>query len=254
METFEFQGKNTEDAIENACRKLNLTRDDIEIEVIEPGSAGIFGLVGGRKARIRVIVSAKEPQPLEKFGPGTVEEIEEDKYAESEQMVEPIFEDKIGANIESPEDKNGLIVAKDALEKILNLIPVEGASVTASQMDGIISLYIEGDKSGLLIGRKGRTLDALQFVVNKIVNKTLEKRTHVVIDSESYRQRRKEFLTQMALQMGSKAKKIKKPVVTNLLYPHDRRIVHLALKDDNELSTKSRGEGLFKKVIIIPKG
>ncbi len=93
----------------------------------------------------------------------------------------------------------------------------------------------------------------MQFIVNKIVNKSLEKRIQVVIDSESYRKRRKEFLTQMALQMGAKAKRIKKPVATNLLYPHDRRIVHLALKDDDNLSTKSRGDGLFKKVIIIPK-
>ena len=245
METFEFQGKNAEDAIENACRKLNMTRDAMEIEVIEPGSAGIFGLVGGRKARIRVIIPTKEPQPAERPEPKTIEEAK----TETEQRVEQA----IGTQVESAEEKNGLAVAKDALENILTLIPVEGTSVTAMQTDGIISLEIEGDKSGLLIGRKGRTLDALQFVVNKIVNKTLEKRTHVVIDSESYRQRRKEFLTQMALQMGSKAKKIKKPVVTNLLYPHDRRIVHLALKDDNELSTKSRGDGLFKKVIIIPK-
>ena len=245
METFEFQGKNAEDAIENACRKLNLTKDAMEIEVIEPGSAGIFGLVGGRKARIRVIIPTKEPQPAERPEPKTIEEAK----TETEQRVEQA----IGTQVESAEEKNGLAVAKDALENILILIPVEGTSVTATQTDGIISLKIEGDKSGLLIGRKGRTLDALQFVVNKIVNKTLEKRTHVVIDSESYRQRRKEFLTQMALQMGSKAKKIKKPVVTNLLYPHDRRIVHLALKDDNELSTKSRGDGLFKKVIIIPK-
>jgi spoIIIJ-associated protein len=245
MEAFEFQGKNAEDAIENACRKLNMTRDAMEIEVIEPGSAGIFGLVGGRKARIRVIIPTKETQPVKRPEPKTIEEAK----TETEQR----FEQEIGAQIESAEEKNGLAVAKDALENILILIPVEGTSVTATQTDGIISLEIEGDKSGLLIGRKGRTLDALQFVVNKIVNKTLEKRTHVVIDSESYRQRRKEFLTQMALQMGSKAKKIKKPVVTNLLYPHDRRIVHLALKDDNELSTKSRGDGLFKKVIIIPK-
>jgi spoIIIJ-associated protein len=247
MEAFEFQGKNAEDAIENACRKLNLTRDVMEIEVIEPGSAGIFGLVGGRKARIRVIIPTKEPQPAERPEPKTIEETK----TETKQRVEQEIDAQV---VESAEEKNGLAVAKDALENILTLIPVEGTSVTAMQTDGIISLEIEGDKSGLLIGRKGRTLDALQFVVNKIVNKTLEKRTHVVIDSESYRQRRKEFLTQMALQMGSKAKKIKKPVVTNLLYPHDRRIVHLALKDDNELSTKSRGDGLFKKVIIIPKG
>lgn len=234
MQTFEFQGKTAEEAIESACRKLNLAKDGMDIEVIEPGSAGIFGLVGGRKAKIKVSIPTKVKQPGEK--------LEQKPEQETKQALESALE------------KNGLPIAKDALENILALIPVEGTTVNAKQTDGIITLNIEGDKSGLLIGRKGRTLDALQFIVNKIVNKTLEKRTQVVVDSESYRQRRKEFLTQMALQMGAKAKKIRKPVATNLLYPHDRRIVHLALRDDESLTTKSRGDGLFKKVIIIPKG
>ena len=124
--------------------------------------------------------------------------------------------------------------------------------VSAAKNDGTIALNIEGDTSGLLIGRKGRTLDALQFIVNKIVNKALEKRTQVVVDSENYRQRRRESLIQMALRMGEKAKNIGKPVVTNLLNPHDRRIVHMALRDDESLDTKSRGEGILKKILIIP--
>jgi spoIIIJ-associated protein len=130
---------------------------------------------------------------------------------------------------------------------------MEGTAVRAENTDGTITLDIEGDKSGLLIGRKGRTLDALQFIVNKIVNKALEKKARLVIDSENYRQRRRDFLIQMAVNMGDRAKRTKKPVATNLLNPHDRRILHLALREDAELDTKSRGEGVLKKVIIIPK-
>ena len=250
METYEFKGKNADEAIENACRKLKLTRAGMEIEIIESGSAGIFGLVGGRKARIKVIVPAKEIETAE---------VPEDDVAmepapEPEQATEPEPEQKTGQKVAPVSKGDGLAVAKEALENILALIPMEGTSVIAKDNDCIIALDIEGDKSGLLIGRKGRTLDALQFIVNKIVNKTLERRTQVVVDSESYRKRRKEFLTQMAEQMGAKAKRIKKPVATNLLYPHDRRIVNLALRDDKGLSTKSRGDGLFKKVIIIPRG
>ncbi|MBW1860819.1 MAG: KH domain-containing protein [Deltaproteobacteria bacterium] len=115
-------------------------------------------------------------------------------------------------------------------------------------------MKIEGDKSGLLIGRRGKTLDALQFIVNKIVNKALERRIRVVVDSENYRQRMEESLTLLALSMGDKAKRIKKPVTTNPLNPHDRRIVHIALKEDEKLDTKSQGEGLLKKIIIIPRG
>jgi spoIIIJ-associated protein len=215
MQTFEFEGKTTDEAIENACRQLKLTQDEIDIEIIEPGSAGIFGLVGGRKAKVKVTTAGEEP--------------------------------------EIAEEANGVAIAKDALENILIRIPMEGVTVNAAQSDGTIALNIEGDTSGLLIGRKGRTLDALQFIVNKIVNKALEKRTQVIVDSENYRQRRRESLIQMALRMGEKAKSIGKPVVTNLLNPHDRRIVHMALRDDASLDTKSRGEGILKKILIIPK-
>jgi spoIIIJ-associated protein len=215
MQTFEFEGKTTDEAIENACRQLKLTKDEIDVEIIEPGSAGIFGLVGGRKAKVKVTTTGEEP--------------------------------------EIAEESNGVAIAKDALENILTLIPMEGVTVSAAKSDGTIALNIEGDTSGLLIGRKGRTLDALQFIVNKIVNKALEKRTQVVVDSENYRERRRESLIQMALRMGEKAKNMGKPVVTNLLNPHDRRIVHMALRDDGSLDTKSRGDGILKKILVIPK-
>ena len=245
MEAYEFEGKTGEDAILAACSRLNLPREELDIEIIEPGSAGIFGLVGGRKAKIRVTVIQKTIEP-------TVEETEipvaVDVPVTSEQRESTDTEEEFTAVGES-----GVAIAKEALENILALIPMEDTVVTAIQQDGTINLTIEGDKSGLLIGRKGRTLDALQFIVNKIVNKSLEKRARVLVDSENYRDRRKDFLLQMALKMGDKAKRIHKPVATNLLNPHDRRIVHLALRDDEELSTKGRGEGILKKVVIIPK-
>jgi spoIIIJ-associated protein len=214
MAAFEFEAKTTEDAIEKACQELGVSRDEIHVEIVEPGSAGIFGLVGGRKARIRATIPEKKE--------------------------------------EEPTDDEGLTIAKETLESILALIPIE-TTVTAQQEDGKFALNIEGDKSGLLIGRKGRTLDALQFIVNKIVNKALEKKLQVVVDSENYRQRRRESLIDMALKLGERAKRIKKPVTTNPLNPHDRRIVHLALRDDGQLDTRSRGEGVLKKVVVIPK-
>ena len=215
MEAFEFEGKTTEDAIDNACHQLNLPRDEMDIEIMEPGSAGVFGIVGGRKAKIKVTISNDMP--------------------------------------ELADEQDVMAIAKETLENILALIPVEEAAVTVEQAEGTITLNIEGDKSGLLIGRKGRTLDALQFIVNRIANKSLEKRAQIVIDSENYRQRRQDFLIQMALSIGDKARKAGKPMATNLLNPHDRRIVHLALKEDEKLDTKSRGEGALKKVLIIPR-
>ena len=212
MATYEFEGKTTEEAIEKASRELDLPVEELDIDIIEPGSAGIFGLVGTRKTKVRVNVKGEE---------------------ESNNLI-------------------GLETAKETLENILALIPVK-TTVKAEQSDGKIALNIEGDTSGLLIGRKGKTLDALQYIVNKVVNKNSEKKVRVVVDSENYRQRRIESVTQLALKIGDKAKRLKKPVTTGPLNPHDRRIVHLTLKDDNKLDTRSRGDGLLKKVVIIPK-
>ena len=254
METYEFEGKTDQDAIENACRKLNLSRDQMDIIILEPGSAGIFGLVGGRKAKIKVTVNREEPEPAEIEPEEKVEEITtapDNTSITAEPEKVPAAADPEAPAPNSREDE--IAIAKEALENILALIPMEGITVKGGLDDGSINLNIEGDKTGLLIGRKGKTLDALQFIVNKIVNKTLEKRSRVIVDSENYRLRRQEFLVQMALKMGDKAKKIKRPVTTNLLNPHDRRIVHLALRDDNELGTKGKGEGILKKVVIIPR-
>ena len=212
MEILEFEGKSAEEAIEKASKELNLPVEELDIDIIEPGSAGIFGLVGTRKTRVRVNLKGTE----------------------------------------KVHDIKGLETAKETLENILSLIPVK-ATINAKQSDGKIFLNIEGDTSGLLIGRKGKTLDALQYIVNMAVNKTSENKMRVVVDSENYRQRRIESLSQLALKLGDKAKRFNKSFSTSLLNPHDRRIVHLALKNEEKLETRSRGEGLLKKVIIAPK-
>jgi len=214
MEAYEFEGKTTEEALQNACKELNVKEEDLEVEVLEPGSSGIFGIVGTKKAKIRVRIKRA---------------LEEEKR-----------------------EMDGLQLAKATLEKILSLMPMD-VNVVAERIDNTISLKIHGDRSGILIGKKGRTLDALQFIVNKIVNRNLEKKVRILIDSENYRERRKDSLVQLALRMAERAKKTKRPVSTAPLNSRERRIIHLALKEDNQLNTVSRGEGPLKKVMIIPK-
>ena len=214
MEAYEFEGKTTEEALQNACKELNVKEEDLEVEVLEPGSSGIFGIVGTKKAKIRVRIKRA---------------LEEEKR-----------------------EMDGLQLAKSTLEKILSLMPMD-VNVVAERIDNTISLKIHGDRSGILIGKKGRTLDALQFIVNKIVNRNLEKKVRILIDSENYRERRKDSLVQLALRMAERAKKTKRPVSTAPLNSRERRIIHLALKEDNQLNTVSRGEGPLKKVMIIPK-
>lgn len=233
METYEFQGKNTEEAVKAACKELNLSREDMEIEILEPGSAGIFGLVGARKARIRVTMAPAE------------EGAEAVAVAEAEAEAAMPLEQA---------DEGRLLMTKEILEKLLELIPIEDVKVTGQMVNGAVMLNVEGDKTGLLIGRKGKTLDALQFLVNRIANKNLERKIRVTIDAESYRLRRQDSLAELAVRLGEKAKRSGKPVSTNLLNPHDRRIIHMALKNEDTLTTKSvGGEGVFKKVLILPR-
>jgi spoIIIJ-associated protein len=259
MDSYEFEGKTAEDAINRASLELNISPEDLEFEIIEPGSAGIFGLVGTRKTKIRVTIKEadddddtfKDYEDLEHFD-NSGDETEKIDY---EDVIDDIDDTDDIDNIDNEDNEDYtpyLNIARDALDNILKLIPVE-ANVKGSASNGKVSLTIEGETSGLLIGRKGKTLDALQYIINKITNKDTDKRIKVIIDSENYRERRVDSLTQMALKIGDKAKKYKKPFSTSPLNPHDRRIVHLALKNVEKLETRSRGEGLLKRVIIIPK-
>jgi len=215
MQFYEFEGKNQEDAIANAMKTLNVSREELNVEVLEPGSAGIFGIVGGKKAKIRVWLKRDEEEKKKKELP--------------------------------------LKTAKEMLEQILGMVTKGRLEISGHVSDSIVSLDVKGDDAGILIGKNGQTLEALQYVLNRMVNKQLEKKVLVVVDIENYRQRRKEGVTQMAKRMGEKAKKLKKPVATALLNAKDRRVIHLALKDDRELETKSKGEGTLKRVVIYPR-
>jgi spoIIIJ-associated protein len=106
--------------------------------------------------------------------------------------------------------------------------------------------------AGLLIGKQGQTLEALQYLLTKILAQKSRRKVRVIIDVESYRARHEEALVHLALKNGDKVKRSGKPVTLNPMNPHDRRIVHLTLQGDKELKTMSRGEGLYKKVIIYP--
>jgi spoIIIJ-associated protein len=207
MDSLEFEGKSTEEAIENACAHFQVSPEQLEIEIVSVGSAGIFGL-GSRKAKIRVSLREEPEESL-------------------------------------------LPQAQEILEKFLEKMQ-EAAKVTASQEDDRIHLRIETEDAGLLIGKQGQTLDALQYLVTKILAKRSRRKVRVNIDVEAYRARHNEALAHLALKYGEKVKRMGKPITLNPMNPYDRRIVHLALQGDKDLKTMSRGEGLYKKVVISP--
>jgi spoIIIJ-associated protein len=217
MEFLEFEGKTTEEAIEQACTHFQLPPESLDIEIISVGSPGLFG-IGGRKAKVRVVLSREEGE----------------------------------GESEGEADADLLPQAQDLLERILELMGEKAKVIGRFDEEDRLSLGIDAEDPGLLIGKQGQTLEALQYLLTKMIAKKARRKVRVFIDIESYRARHQEALTQLALKSGEEAKKSGKPITLNPMNPHDRRIVHLALQGDKEVKTMSRGEGLYKKVVVYP--
>ncbi len=237
--TVKIEGKTIDDAIEKACKDFNLPREKLNIEIISEGSSGFFGLVGSKKACINASIMS----------------FDLDIESPLKEKMEQTIKDADLHKIDSPEiketEENLAMRAKEKLDGILKRMGLD-YPVQVEETSESITLEIEGDGSGLLIGRGGQTLDALQYLVNKATNKNGKERKRIILDTEDYRKRREKTLIALAEKLGEKVKKTRKPVTVNPLNAHDRRIVHMALQDDGQLNTRSRGEGTFRKIIILP--
>ena len=223
MEFMEFDGKSTEEAIARACAHFQLPAESLDIEIISVGSPGLFG-IGGRKARIRVVMQRDEDE-----GGGAGE-----------------------GELEGEAEADLLPRAQELMERILELMGEKAKVAGRFDDEDRLSLSIDAQDPGLLIGKQGQTLEALQYLLTKMVAKRARRKVRVFIDIESYRARHQEALTQLAIKSGEKVKKSGKPVTLNPMNPHDRRIIHLALQGDKDVKTMSRGEGLYKKVVVYP--
>jgi spoIIIJ-associated protein len=141
--------------------------------------------------------------------------------------------------------------AERVLSEVLRRMGVE-AQVQATENEERITLDIAGPESGLVIGKKGLTLDALQYLVNKIVNREAEGRKPILLDSEGYRGRREESLVELAHRLGDKVRRTNRTVMMSPMSPHDRRIIHITLDKVPGVTTRSEGEGAFRRLLIIP--
>ena len=148
--------------------------------------------------------------------------------------------------------EEGLEIAKELMMGLLERIGME-KEVGGFSKEGNIFLEIKGDQEGVLIGRHGRTLDSLQMLINRMVNKRLKKPVRVVLDIDDYRKRRAATLTKMAIRLGENAKRTGHVVTAGPFNAHDRRTIHIALEEDPLLRTESLGEGETKKITIIPE-
>ncbi|MFH1115494.1 MAG: RNA-binding cell elongation regulator Jag/EloR [Pseudomonadota bacterium] len=261
MSSYEFTGKTIKEAVTKACDELGTEEALLEVEVIEESTRGFLGIVGQRDARVRV----RKRNILKEVMEAEDKTSSDDSEAQAPIPEEPIRKAGVAehaavASAEEREEGEGAVPpaaieeARTVLEEILGRMQVE-AEVRATVSGGAVYLDIKGDGSGLLIGKKGQTLDSLQFLVNKIINKTTPpgSKTEIIVDTENYRMRKTENLREMALKMSEKAKRTLKPVSFNPMPAGERRIVHLILAEEREVYTKSYGEGPLRRIIVYPR-
>ena len=238
MRFVEKIAKTVDDAVTEALLELLVTRDEVEIEVIEKGTKGFLG-IGSKDARVRVTVKAENQE-------------EEQSVYEQLGIEQPDISLDFDLNL--PLDTKTVDpaqVGKEFLVDVLEKMGIE-AEVEVSVKKEQIKMVISGDKMGLLIGKRGEHLDALQYLVNLVVNKNSEKYTRVILDTENYRQRREETLQKLAFRLAKKASQTKQRVILEPMNPYDRRIIHSALQNSRTVKTYSEGKEPYRKIVIIP--
>ncbi len=243
MEAVEIDGKTIDKAIEKACSEFGVSRDKLHIEILSEGTSGFLGLLGSKKAKIKASLMSLDMTIDPPPGPSkTIEKVKKhEKSVPSASFDQAV--DKFGENV--------ALRAKTILEGILTGMGIQ-TPVSVEETEDSILLNVKGDGGGLLIGRRGQNLDAIQYIVNKAANRSANGRKMIIIDTEAYRKRREESLIALAEKLGEKVKKTKKAITVSHMNAHDRRIIHMALQDDESLTTKSRGEGEYRKILILP--
>ena len=234
MDHVEIEGDTIEKAIENALKLLGVEREKITVDILSEGKKGILGF-GSQKARILA----------------TLRKSAIDLRA-SESEPAPVKEQPLVAAEAAAMGQK----AKEVLAEILNLMGISAeVELRVGEKTDETVVEIRTENSGLLIGRKGQTLEALQYLVSRIAGERggMEG-PHIVVDIENYRQRRRKALEDMALRLGEKAKRQRKTVTVDALSAADRRIIHAALQDDPWVTTKSLGQGSYRRLLIIPEG
>lgn len=228
MESIEVTGKTVDDAITEACQKLLVTSDKLEYEVIEKGTSGFLGFAS-KPAVIRVKV--KDEKDTDNF-----------------------VEDVIKADISSENSTSVSTVSpasdpKEFLSKVFKAMNME-VEISVNCHENEMDIELSGTEMGVLIGKRGQTLDSLQYLTSLVVNKGNSDYIRVKVDTENYRKRRKETLENLAKNLAYKVKRTKRPVTLEPMNPYERRVIHSALQNDKYVSTHSEGEEPFRRVII----
>lgn len=288
MEFITVSAKNVEDAITEAQIQLGVTRDHLDYEVIEKGSAGFLG-IGMKQAVIKARKKEEEPVAKEESVEETSKEAEvkeeiqtEAKVEEKEIKKDTKKEEKPRKSDKYPEKKFDKSSKKRApkkeytkeapIKKEVELAKVEDATIEACEKfiydvlnamdmgdvkvtskvdeEGALAINVEGENMGILIGKRGQTLDSLQYLANRVANKNQSGYVRVKLDTENYRSRRKDTLENLARNIASKVKKTRRTVSLEPMNPYERRIIHSTLQADPAVATHSEGEEPYRKVVV----
>lgn len=274
-----ISAKTVDDAITEALIQLGVTSDKLEYEVIEKGSAGFLG-IGMKQA---VIEARKKPEAVEeepeiKFDFSLNEKKENNKEIkdtrkEKSVKKESIKEDTVHSEskqtavsfeeIKESPIKREIVTArvteesKTAVEAFLaDTLKAMGMKVELTSVieeDGSLLIDMKGDNMGILIGKRGQTLDSLQYLANRVANKHQDGYVRVKLDTENYRARREETLKHLAKNIAHKVKRNRRPVALEPMNPYERRIIHSALQSDPYVTTHSEGEEPYRKVVVTLK-
>ncbi len=252
----EYSGKDIEEAINNACKSMDCPREQLSIKVTSPGSAGIFGLL--RKKAV-ILVSPKEegldtPPPTKQSSKDKSSGSRPEKRKFSPPRSTETHPRQEATRAPAKEASQEILdEIQSSTEKILDLMGY-AAEVSLSQSRGKVLVQISGDHLENIIGEEGNTLDAMQYLVRKIVSQKFSEKIMLSMDAGDFRETRKKQLQELALEMARIVKEGKKYRIIAPLNPAERRIIHVALQTDTTIRSKSIGEGLFKKIKIYLPG
>ena len=253
--TLEIIAPTIEEAIANGLRDLGMSEEDVDIEILDEGSRGLFGL-GSRQARTRLSIKSLSSSPQVK----ATETPSPTPTSVASDLPEQSPEPKIDLSISRTDetDDDVLNITRETLNELLQKMRVN-AQVTAHYGEADdkrgrvpIHLDIQGKDLSILIGRQAETLNALQYITSLIVGKELGRAVTVIVDVEGYRVRREQQVRQVARRMAEQAIKTGRRQILEPMPANERRFVHIELRKNPEVTTESVGEGSKRKVTIIP--
>ena len=281
MEFREFTGKTVDDAIIEAATTLGIASSELDIEIVNKGSSGFLGTgskpavikakakkevkdelddliaaANKNKKGVRKASGAKKEAPK---APVKKEETVEEKTVKEEIKEESKIEEKKDSNKEEflePAEIDDSIIdeTKQYLDKLFAAMEMESTvDITLDKMTRTMNIDVEGPEMGIIIGKRGQTLDSLQYLISLYVNKKSDTYIRVKLDTENYRERRRETLENLAKNIAFKVKKSRRSFSLEPMNPYERRIIHSTLQNDKYVTTKSEGEEPYRKVVIYPK-